>query len=226
MPAGGKTHAWPAWEAYVKPINQRWDGQEAHWHRIWDNFEAKVTTLLPNTYLPAPFLTMGRRANSQILYPYDQLATRPFTLLHYDTHTDNFLFANSDNDPAHTVLDWQGIHYGPGVVDVSYFFILSLPVSLRRQAERDLLQSYHATLVAHDVTDYTFEQCWQDYRLSFFRAFETVVNFAASLDLTDSAGLDFMHACLPRVFSFVEDHRVDEFLRQDIFIGKNTRLSI
>jgi hypothetical protein len=98
------------------------------------------------------------------------------------------MFANTEDDPALTLIDWQLIHYGPGVCDISYFFIFSLPVNLRRQAERELLQLYHAALVEHGVTDYSFEQCWQDYRLSFFKSSELMVNIVEGIHLHTEHG--------------------------------------
>jgi len=207
----------PKMEAYIKPINERWmETDEAQLELLktdWARFTEVIPTLLHNSYLPASFLAMGARTFDQLLYLYDQLAASPFTLQHGDTHLDNMMFAADGNDHPLTTLDWQLIGYGPGVCDITYFMIWSVPVSLRRQAEHDLLQTYHATLVESGVTDYSFEQCWRDYRLSFFRTFNVFVSASANLDLTGPRGRTLIDATAPRLTSFAEDHHVEEFLR-------------
>lgn len=203
----------PEWEAYIKPVNERWDGQEETWRNNWVNFEANIAALLPNSYMPASFLAMGERASHQILNLNDQMAERPFTFLHGDTHLDNMMFANDTGDPELTVFDWQLIKYGPGVCDLSYFLILCLPVSLRRQVEHDLLHAYHEVLLANGVDDYSLAACWRDYRLSFFHSFDLLTGVVEGFDMTGEHGRSFIGSILPRVASFAEDHHVVEFLR-------------
>ena len=45
-------------------------------------------------------------------------------------------------------LDWACVAHAPGMRDVAYFLTNSLPVELRRQHERDLLERYRAGLAA------------------------------------------------------------------------------
>lgn len=201
-------------ETYIKPVNERWmENQEEIYTDRWSRFEENITALLPNIYVPASFLKMGERASSQMLDLFDELAAEPFTFLHGDTHLDNLMFAASSDDPALTVLDWQLLAYGPGICNISYFLILCLPVRLRREIERDLLQDYHARLVEHGVTEYTFEQCWRAYRLSFFRLLDVIVILVDGFDMTGDHGKAMIVACFARIASFAEDHRVEEFLR-------------
>jgi aminoglycoside phosphotransferase (APT) family kinase protein len=63
------------------------------------------------------------------------------------------------------VLDWQTATLGPGVTDVSYFLGAGLLTEPRRQHEESLLRRYHERLLSHGVHDYSWEACWQDYRL-------------------------------------------------------------
>jgi hypothetical protein len=86
------------------------------------------------------------------------------------------MFAVTPEDPALIVLDWQGCGIGPGVRDIGYFLIFSLTVKDRHQGERKLLETYHTSMVEQGVHNSSLEQCWQDYRLAFFRNLKIAVN--------------------------------------------------
>jgi hypothetical protein len=50
--------------------------------------------------------------------------------------------------------------------DLAYMLALHWYPDWRRRYERDSLQRYHDTLVAHGIRDYPFEALCQDYRHS------------------------------------------------------------
>jgi hypothetical protein len=63
-------------------------------------------------------------------------------------------------------VDWQLTTYARAVVDVASLIRGQLDRELRRQYERDLVQSYHHALVERGVSDYPLEECWEDYQLA------------------------------------------------------------
>ena len=66
----------------------------------------------------------------------------------------------------------------------------------RAAVERDLVQRYHAALLAHGVSGYDVETCWQDYRLGVFQApLITALGFAfaASTERGDEMILTMLH---------------------------------
>ncbi|MCX2931936.1 phosphotransferase [Mycobacterium sp. CVI_P3] len=89
----------------------------------------------------------------------------PFVIQHGDYRLDNMLFGTADSAPALTVIDWQASRLGPPLLDPAFYLGSCLSVSDRRDHELELLRDYHAGLVAHGVTDYSWNRCWDDYRL-------------------------------------------------------------
>jgi aminoglycoside phosphotransferase (APT) family kinase protein len=89
----------------------------------------------------------------------------PQCLWHSDLRADNVLFDAEGGSRPVVVLDWQGLGYGRGCIDVAYWLGTSMRVEDRRAHERDLVRHYHSALCAHGVVDYDAEQCWSDYRL-------------------------------------------------------------
>ena len=90
----------------------------------------------------------------------------PMTVVHGDYRLDNLLF---DGARAVTVIDWQTATWGPPMVDASYVLACALADPRQRaDLESGLIGRYHDELLARGVTDYSWDQCWHDYRrLSF-----------------------------------------------------------
>lgn len=86
-------------------------------------------------------------------------APGPTAVLHGDFRADNLLFGNE----GVTILDWQTVSIGPALSDVSYFFGVSLPVPIRRAAEKDLLEHYRCHLSRHGLA-LSWDECWDGYR--------------------------------------------------------------
>ena len=85
----------------------------------------------------------------------------PRTVLHGDCHIGNLYFT----DEGAGFLDWQVVRQGPGMRDVTYFLVSSLPVELRRDHERALIEYYLGELEGRGVTPSTFDQAWAQHRL-------------------------------------------------------------
>lgn len=86
--------------------------------------------------------------------------TAPWTITHGDYRLDNLLFG-VDGGASVGVVDWQTCGHGPAMNDVAYFIGAGLLVEDRRQAERALVERYHAAL---GVGGFSWEQCWTAYR--------------------------------------------------------------
>jgi len=104
---------------------------------------------------------------------------RPFALQHADYRLDNLLFGLPDSPKSLTVVDWQTVSFGPVMLDASYLLAGSLGVEDRRAHEEELLRAYHDTLLAHGVEGFSWEACWDGYRLQAFHG--VLMAIAASM---------------------------------------------
>ena len=89
--------------------------------------------------------------------------TTPITdvaLIHGDLRVDNVLFGPDD---AVTVIDWQTTTSGHPLRDIAFLLSTSLTVDDRRAHEHGIVETYHRALLSYGVSDYTWQQCWQDY---------------------------------------------------------------
>ena len=91
-----------------------------------------------------------------------------FTLIHGDTGAQNILVPRVGDRPVY-IIDRQPFNWSLtmwlGVYDIVYAIVLDWDVELRRQCEIPILKRYHETLVQNGVTEYPWEQLYNDYRL-------------------------------------------------------------
>lgn len=109
----------------------------------------------------------------------DAWARGPRTLIHGDAHAGNLYFLPG----AVGLLDWQLAQRAQGMRDVAYFLANSLPISVRRAHERDLIALYLRTLAERGVTPPAFDVAWEQYRLHAVYAWIAAAVTAAAATL-------------------------------------------
>lgn len=88
------------------------------------------------------------------------------TLVHGDAHFWNCLFPHDPDKDKVYLIDWQGWEIGIGTDDLAYMIALHWYPERRRVMERALISRYHQELLRHGVANYTWPECWHDYRVS------------------------------------------------------------
>jgi len=140
-----------------------------------------------------------------------QFRKPPKTLVHGDFRLENVFFGASLGKQGFAVIDWQDISRGEGVWDVAWFMGGCLQVTSNRQMEeRQLLKIYHETLKANGVDGYTFEACWEDYRLAMSRYFVQAVLMVASLNPENDRENKLAQAVAERFIAAITDLRLTE----------------
>jgi hypothetical protein len=148
---------------------------------------------------------IGERLSTRIIRVLDLLAERPRTFVHGDYRADNMLFALTQSGTEVAVIDWQIAHRGCGVFDVAYFVANNVATEVRRPNEIKLLQLYWNALCEGGVSDYSFERCLRDYRLSvLFCLLYNVITIGA-LDPANERGVKLFYTLLDRVTSAILD---------------------
>lgn len=137
------------------------------------------------------------------------LETPPRTLVHHDFDGDNLFFAAAAGHPALTVIDWQLTTRAHPAVDVAWLVAGQCEPPERRAHEQHLVRDYHALLVGHGVTDYSFAQCWEDYRLALLLAAARV---CSSVGFQPGPPGGFWDVVFPRYAQALADLQVGELL--------------
>ncbi|RMH67320.1 MAG: DUF1679 domain-containing protein, partial [Actinomyces sp.] len=129
------------------------------------------------------------------------LASPPWTLLHGDYRLDNLLFRP---DGSIVVVDHQGTGRGRPGWDVAYFVTTALDAD-HRHAEGDLLAHYHATLVAHGVTDHPLADLVADVACAKQVFAHRMVAGDALLDTAlDETGTSFVDEMVERLAGWLD----------------------
>jgi hypothetical protein len=146
-------------------------GPAALFATVTDNFAGVVSTFpeLCGDLVPDSDLEVARG-----LIPHADAWKRVLAdqqcLWHSDIRADNVLFDVQGGSRPVALLDWQGLGYGRGTLDVAAFLGTSMTVEDRRAHERDLVGLYQQALAAGGVDEYDPESCWNDYRMHAVQA--------------------------------------------------------
>lgn len=129
----------------------------------------------------------------------------PPTLVHADFRVDNLFF---DGDTV-IALDWQSIALGEGIYDLAYFVGGSLPTPLRRELERDLVQSYGLTMREHGADVPLGDDLWDAYRRAVLMAMTVAALLMGQLDLTvNQRAVDLANVAVQRIYTTGADLEV------------------
>ncbi len=92
-----------------------------------------------------------------------------FALIHGDVNRTNILVPRQGDRPLYLIdrqpFDWS-LTVWLAAYDLAYAVVLDWDVELRRQYEMQILHHYHDQLLARGVRDYSWQQHFDDYRLS------------------------------------------------------------
>ena len=144
------------------------------------------------------------RTWAQMDWVFKRFATPPITVIHGDYRLDNMFFPEREGDPI-TVIDFQLMARGRGPYDIAYFASQSLDVEQRRATERELVRHYHDTLVAAGVGDYSFDDCFEDYRLATLWCAVYPIGMGGGLAGDSQRHLDLATEVSRRCFTAIAD---------------------
>jgi hypothetical protein len=178
----------------------------------WDSFVARAGKHV------SPYVRRtGDQLRRSLPLLLNRLSELPRTLVHGDFQLGNVFFGADGRVAA--VTDWQVIINARAPMDVAHFLVRSLQVEDRRHFERELVRVYQGALAARGVTGYSFEQCWNDYRLAALSQLGLGVLLSHGLETaTDGPGGEARDALAAvvgaRLMAAVEDLRPLEALEE------------
>lgn len=97
------------------------------------------------------------------------------TLVHRDPHPGNFLYPKHEKDGVVKLIDWQSWRVDTGTDDLAYLMAFHWPLEARIQTEFNLVKRYYYQLMAGDVADYTWDDCYYDYQASIIRCLSFLI---------------------------------------------------
>jgi len=196
-PAFAPPHSNPAQAARMAA------GFRAGWPRVEEQFSELV---------PPEVMDFAPRVPERVGALLEELCRPPLTLVHADYRLDNIFFAAKPAHPPVTLIDWQSIAKARGPLDLAYFLTQSVQLPERRRHERELVQRYHAALCAGGARNYSFEDCWLDYRRAALYLLCYAVVIAGTLELGNERGIALARALLSRSCAAIADLRAGELL--------------
>jgi Ecdysteroid kinase-like family len=155
-------------------------------------------------------LALGPRMNAM----QDSFAQAPETLLHADVRLDNIFFGSKQRGSTITLIDWQILVKGRGPYDVAYFLSQSIDPAERKRIEKGLLREYYEALAVAGISGYSWERCWDDYRLAVLFCLCYPVISIGSIDAANPRGAALTAAMAGRSLAAITDLGCAELLER------------
>ncbi len=99
------------------------------------------------------------------------------TVTHGDAHWWNFLYPRDRDTDRVRLFDWQLWHIDMGTRDLAFLVALGGFASKKIISDNTLVRRYYDTLVAEGVENYTWDDCWNEYRSAAIRNLNIPVIF-------------------------------------------------
>ncbi len=168
-----------------------------------DRFEKTGGLVVAGEYLGAGLIKLR-----------DAMRSRPLTLTHNDFHQGNVMLRQTLDGIVPVIIDWQMPAYSGGTNDLAKFMMTAVPFDILAKQEGELVRHYIDTLKANGVANYSFEECWRDYRRAQIATFANYAcsSYETTIDggLIESSG-DSTHAVI-KALTFADPVELSEFL--------------
>jgi hypothetical protein len=171
------------------------------WEQSWPAF----LEFQAEDYPREKITPVANRALAAMQATRAKVGALPQSIVHSDFRLDNMFFGDPKGETPFALIDWQLTLRGSPLLDIGYFLSQSLDIGLRRANEDRLLRDYHAILVDNGVRNYSFEQCWDEYRFGVIAMFVIPVTGAANLDSSNPRAVPLIRAMAERSTAAILD---------------------
>lgn len=191
----------------IKPHNSPWyqpvwgNDLNSYWPRFEKKWRARGTAgdaMGPG--LPEEAYGIGRAIVENFAWVQDELSSKPHTFNHGDVKPPN-MFMMPGGTPA--FIDWQYTAVGKGCQDILFFLIEGYTEAECRRLEPIVMAHYHAALVQHGVSGYSFDDLRRDWKLACMHfPFYVAMWFGTTPD-DDLVDPGFPRRFVPRAFDAI-----------------------
>lgn len=159
--------------------------------------------------LPDEVVEFGRRLPSLTDFFVERLGS-PRTIVHGELRADNLFF---QADGSLVLLDFQTVQQASGAGELGYLISQSIPTDVRRGHDEELVRRYWEALRREGVTDYPWDQAWEQYRLGVAYNIIFPGMAAMSYEGADARGQALLVQMLARAGAAIVDNHCLELLR-------------
>jgi len=149
------------------------DVGEVPTHKSLGDYVSEIERILPGFLgqagdrLQVDVRTLLRQAFSSLPGLWKRLGEgKGITLTHGDAHLANFLYPHNPRKDSVRMIDWQFCNVGLGANDLAFMIAPHWAPNRRRSLSGRFIRRYHRELVKRGVENYSWDDCWYDYRVS------------------------------------------------------------
>ena len=127
-----------------------------------------------------------------------------WTLVHGDFWPGNVMVSTKDCNTIR-LLDWEMTGLGSGPQDLGQYILSNMDPNERRSREHDVIREYYEDLIRFGVRDFSWEECWQEYRIGGLERWLWFLVYFAGQEGPYFEWAQFFHN---QIASFMKDHSI------------------
>lgn len=169
----------------------------------------EIMKVIDGVYKPDCFLDVGEK----VLKSYQSMKISVddrFCMIHCDYRMANILHRHEKESIA---VDWQTLHIGNPGFDTFYYINSSYGSKISADQKFEVLREYHNSLIDKGVSNYSWDDCVEDYNTGAFYAalmvMSTVYGVGGTTELSDYAKKEFF-SVVPRYWNYINDNKLVE----------------
>lgn len=132
-----------------------------------------------------------------------------WTLVHGDFWPGNVLwsFEKGSESGSLRLIDWEMVGLGSGPHDLGQYILSNMDPSERRACEVDVVRAYYDELVRLGVREFSWDQCWSEYRIGGLERWLWFLIYFAGQD-PGTPMLKWAQFFHDQIAAFVDDHNI------------------
>ena len=153
--------------------------------------------------LPKGGMEAGQKIVDNFDWILNNLAQDKLSLVHDDLKSENMFIDSATPEDPLIIFDWSTLNINRGVTDLSFLLGEAVSPDTRRKIERDIIPLYHERLVENGVSDYSFNECYEDYLKGLLVLTFVPLAVSTRTDLTDPRSVEKNHNTVNQRFTAI-----------------------
>ena len=176
----------------------------------WDSFVD-----LCGYFINSEGLKIGEKLAPRILWLFEEITSRPKTLVNDDMKADNLLFGGVDSEESVVIVDWQFAIRSLGAIDVARLIGGSLTPGDRNGKQLEMFRHWYNELLEQGVRDYSREEAENDLKLGALYCLIFPVHFHKGIVRAQGRALEYIKTLYSGIFSFAAEIEAESALHNN-----------
>jgi thiamine kinase-like enzyme len=181
-----------------------WNASQGLIQSMWSSMQSGIDTRINWDPLVKKIVESAMKGISWESQQTRLNASTNWCLCHGDFWPGNVMISKTNTHDLR-LLDWEMTGLGSGPQDLGQYVLSNMDPEERRKGEFDLVKNYFNELVRLGVHDFSWEECWAEYKIGGLERWLWFLVYFCAQSGTLLSWAQFFH---DQIKEFVHDHKI------------------